>query len=130
MSDRVTRGNGRKGRRRRDTDHEKVQHWRRLLTEAHGADMRPHCDCIHDGRCFELVVRRGERLQDGRVADTYHVARFPGQDAPHQLPSPFHETHARRNGRGGYKEGVVRDFWWCWNAVAAPREIPRFPPAA
>ncbi|MCE2576736.1 DUF1173 family protein [Komagataeibacter sp. FNDCR2] len=110
MSDWITFGNGRKGRRSWDTDQEKVQHWQRLLAEAHGADTRPHCDCVHDGRHLELVVRRGERLQGDRVVEAYHVARFPGQGALHQVTCPFHETDARRNGRGGYEEGVVREM--------------------
>lgn len=110
MSDWITFGNGRRGRRGWDMDTRMVATWQRLLAAAHGADIRPHCDCVHEGHPLELVVRRAERLQGGRRVEAYHIARFPGQGALHHPACPFHETDVRRSGRGGYEEGVVREM--------------------
>lgn len=110
MSDWITFGNGRRGRRSWDMDPRMVERWQRLLAAAHGADRRPHCDCLHESHNLELVVRRAERLQAGRLVEAYHIARFPGQGALHHPSCPFHETDVRRSGRSGYEEGVVREM--------------------
>ncbi|MBO1326216.1 DUF1173 domain-containing protein [Acetobacter sp. TBRC 12305] len=108
MGDWITFSDGSRGRRSWDGDEQRAARWQALLASVHGADRRPHCDCRHQGAPVELVVRRSERREGGRVVQAYHLARFPGQGELHGVSCPFHERDPRGSGRDGYTQGVIQ----------------------
>ena len=110
MSDWVTFPDGRRGRLGWAWDAERAALWQRMLSSAHGDTRRPICDCVAGGRRLELAVRELIRRDDGRQVRRYCLARMPHDGTLHQAGCPFHETDARRSGRSGYQQGVIREL--------------------
>ncbi len=110
MSDWVTFPDGRRGRLGWAWDAERAALWQRMLASAHGDPRRPICDCVVGGRRLELAVRELIRRDDGRQVRRYCLARMPHDGTLHQAGCPFHETDARRSGRSGYQQGVIREL--------------------
>ncbi|WP_259654929.1 DUF1173 domain-containing protein [Gluconacetobacter dulcium] len=110
MSDWITFPDGHRGRLRWACDAERAVMWQRMLARAHGDLRRPVCDCVAGGRRLELAVRELTRRDGGRQVRRYCLARMPHDGTRHQAGCPFHETDARRSGRSGYEEGVIREL--------------------
>ncbi len=109
MRDWVTFPDGTRGRRSWDADPQRAGAWQRRLAQAWGGDERPVCDCRYQGQPMGLSVHRCLRPRDGRQVEVYHLARLRNQGALHAVACSFHEADPRRDGRGGYADGVVRE---------------------
>lgn len=109
MGDWITFPNGKKARRAWDSDPNRVPAWQALLRTSHDVLPRPHCDCRHQGRELELVVRRSARKEHGSVVEAYHLARMPNQGMLHYVDCPFHQSDPRHSGQAGYVAGVIRE---------------------
>ena len=109
MRDWVTFPDGTRGRRSWDVDPHRARAWQRRLAQAWGGDERPVCDCRYQGQPMGLSVHRCLRQRDGRQVEVYHLARLRNQGALHAVACSFHEADPRRDGRGGYADGVVRE---------------------
>ncbi|MBS0988643.1 DUF1173 family protein [Acetobacter okinawensis] len=110
MGDWITFPNGKKARRSWDSDVHKAPAWQALLRSAHDVHPRPFCDCLHQGKNLELVVRRSTRKEQGVIVEAYHLARMPNQGSLHGVDCPFHETDARLSGQAGYAAGVLKEM--------------------
>lgn len=109
MGDWITFPNGKKARRAWDSEPNRVSAWQALLRASHDVLPRPFCNCRHQGRNLELVVRRSTRKEQGRTVEAYHLARMPNQGGLHYVDCPFHQSDPRYSGQAGYVTGVVRE---------------------
>lgn len=109
MGDWITFPNGKKARRVWDSEPRRVPAWQALLRASHDVVPRPFCNCRHQGRNLELVVRRSTRKEQGRPVEAYHLARMPNQGGLHYVDCPFHQSDPRHSGQSGYATGVVRE---------------------
>lgn len=109
MGDWITFLNGKKARRAWDSEPQRASAWQALLRTSHDVLPRPFCNCRHQGRNLELVVRRSTRKEQCGVVEAYHLARMPNQGRLHYVDCPFHETDPRLSGQSGYATGVVKE---------------------